>query len=71
MFEHLLYIVSRNKHVSTDYTLGVRMKNKAKKITFRLNVEDFDMLNYLKETQSINISGLLRNLIKKHIYQMK
>jgi len=47
------------------------MKNKAKKITFRLNVEDFDMLNYLKETQSINISGLLRNLIKKHIYQMK
>lgn len=47
------------------------MEKKTKKITFRLNIEDFNMLNHLKEAHCLNISGLLRKLIKKHMYQIK
>lgn len=43
------------------------MNNKIKKITFRLNQEEFDKLDTLRSRDSINVSRFLRSLIKKYV----
>lgn len=42
------------------------MKRKTKRVTFRLNVDDFLLLRIIREIYSVNISSLLREFIKQY-----
>lgn len=42
-------------------------KRLTKKVEFRLDEKDFESLNQLKEDFNLNVSELLRHLIKKEV----